>query len=379
MSSFFSRIQNYFVSKNTGRYIGIILLEIINEDPEVLIHLFDNGKELSKNVKAKRWKPLIEWGFHSDNAFKNRKADLVIVNCEDERECHAMLEVKAEDKEQIEQFSDYQKYISEQKNKRDIGFTVFSKYFESGGVPVEVSNSYKTITYAQFAQSLISKKTNRHPAINLFIDYVQDMGLMFNNVNQKAISMMLRKFFHKRKGSGRIVGLENIKNVIPDTFSSVIANQFVISEQLSPLFIGFGRSSVDFSTELNFDEKKNVNKDSLEKCGGQLNTFTRVTLIATTTDWLYLYYGLTYEIKDNKVVISAFAEITGKEMKAVTEDNDRIIGEYGKPISFSINYKLDKLIILIKKKIDFIVSQGLNMSKMPSCYKVELKKLKKRC
>jgi len=382
MSSFFSRIQGYFGSENTGRYIGIILLEIINEDPSVLNCLFGKNVALEKNVKEKKWKPVIEWAF---SASKKRRADLAIVNVEDESECFALLEVKAEDNELPNQYKDYLDYVKKQKHhKRTVEFTVFSKYFDAGNIGSKnsASDRFRSITYSKLAQTLIDENSDRHPAVNLFIDYVKDMGLMFNNINQEALRILLVRLFHEKKGKGRIRSEKNIREIIPTTFSSVISNQYVLSEQLSKKFESYS-STVDFSTDFVLDKSKNKKTDDgdfLVKVGGVLNTYTSVKLnvSASSNDWLYLYYGLTYEISEKdpkKIMLHAYATISGKQLKQIASDDSDIIEVAGNSIAFSTNYKPDKLQRLIENRVHAVLQEALKTPGMPASYIKELKKL----
>lgn len=260
---------------------------------------------------------------------------------------------------------------------------MFSKYFDAGNVGSKnfASNRFRSITYSQLAQTLIDKNSDRHPAVNLFIDYVKDMGLMFNNIEQEALRILLRRLFHEKKGGGRIRSEQNIKEVIPNTFSSVIGNQYVLSEQLSEKFRGYS-STVDFATNLTIDDKKNKNTDDgdfLVKSGGALDTYTVVKLDVSNSsnDWLYLYYGLTYEINDQdakKVSLCAYAQIEGKQLKMITSDGEYFIEDSSK-MAFSTNYKPERLQRMIEKRIRAVLQVGFTLPGIPASYLKELKKL----
>lgn len=369
MGSFLTTVQSHFKNKDTGRYLGIILAEVVTRHPSVLRNLFpEHGRDFERRARKGELMVRAEWPFRISG--RNRIADLALLDTSGN--CFGLLEIKIEDKELPNQFADYRKFASAASTGA-VAFTVLCKYLGPG---MQSKSGQLTLSLSEFCRSLSKQSFATDPTVAMLIDYVKDMGIMFNDVEENDMRMLLRRFFHESKGGGRIAAKANIGTKIPSAFNAVIGNQFVVSELMRDL-LGSYRATVDFRIHL---ENSGSKGDYLEKTGGYIETFTNVPLMsgAKGTSWLYLFYGLTYQLVADRPKIAAYARIDGNRLPRELRDGDSDLYVETNDLSFSRNNSPEKLGAHLKRCVAAVTRAARGSKSIPAVYRPSIFELSKR-
>jgi hypothetical protein len=322
-------------------------------------------------LRSKELTPRPEWAFKVGR--RKRIADLAIVDSMGD--CHALLEIKVEDGDLPGQLDDYLEFAQSHSrhSRQPIPFTLLCKYLKpafAGG------DGRQTLSLSSFCRALAVGKSSGDPAVAMFVDYVKDMGIMFTDVAESDLRMLLRRFFHD-KGSGRIAAKGNIGTKIPGAFTAVINNQFAVSELLRES-LGKYRATVDFRIE--FEAKEGEEDGYANKDGGFISTFTAIPLVTTSSgskDWLYLQYGLYYGLAKDRPVISAYASLTGNRSSDTPKKGKLELYVESTERSFARNYSPDKLSLLLKSCASEVLRKSIASKGLPSVYVASVRGLAK--
>lgn len=258
MESFFSKFKDNLNADYGGRYLEVILSEVIREDVSILKILFP---ALDTNIiKSKNLDIDVEEIFPS-RVKKHRRADLVVK----QNGIHkALLEIKYDDKSHDQQIPDYIKYAK----KHDICFTYLTQYIPSkkdlDAISANYNDKYVAILYKDLYKELKKRGKANKPVTNLFIDFMEEQFMIYNSeINNDVLALLLVKSLHvtDRHGLGKKVSDANVKSV-PELWDTLINNVGILGDRFYNDFRKFFNNK--FSIHFEFNPKfklKTSNKD----------------------------------------------------------------------------------------------------------------------
>jgi len=253
MKSFFSRFKERLDGDHWGRYLEVILSEVIREDKSILKILFPTLDE--DIIKSKNIEIAIEDTFPSQ-VRTHRRADLVVkLNGKHK----ALLEIKYDDEALEMQISDYINYAE----KNQLCFTYLTQYIppkeDLDSIAAKNNSKYSHLLYATLYKKIKYGKINK-PLTNLLINFMEEQFMIYNEeLNEDALQLLLIKGLRVRHAAGfrRKVSENNI-NSIPGLWDALIDNVMVLGDRLCNDFPNYfnNRFSVDFAFDPEFDLKK---------------------------------------------------------------------------------------------------------------------------
>lgn len=324
---FFWRIQNSFKASYGGRYVAVILAELLRAEPGIADFVFGT-KGLASCLR--KGDCIIDLEYSFLGKYRKRRADLAIVERDDPLKALALLEIKYDDhrnQKNEDQFKDYLEVSS----ARGCKFAILSKYVLPKPPEGVAENQVHLHLFSDVAQFICSnKKRCEKPALRMYVDFVEDLNLMFTPVKKVYLKMMLEEFF---PDSGKSTGIKTSKkkrsasNVladIPDTFKAVINNVSVVLRHISPHIRGDGRQpTINFSLDPWVKMAKvsanAVSPNYKERKGGILWTWGKYHLTGPETagdSRLELQTGIGYQTNEvGSFRIFVYAEFQGTAMK----------------------------------------------------------------
>jgi hypothetical protein len=316
MGNFFSRFKNHLNFDYGGRYLEVILCEVIKDDLSLLKVVFP---EIEINIsKSKSIDIAIEDLFPSK--FRtHRRADLVVK----ENGIHkALLEIKYKDEPQEFQIEDYLKYSK----KNGICFTYLTQY-----IPKEEdlnlirnmqSNRYVAMLFSGLFRKIKDRKKN-NPVTQLFLNFLEEEFMIYNQeINEDALHLLLIKglSLKNRSGLGKKVSDANIKS-IPPLWDILINNLGILGDRFYNDFRGLFKNRFsynfgfdpEFSLRLlekdinNIDDEKTVFLKPERKVGGNFWISASGKMKQPCSDdWLYVAIGYSFSVELKKKKYSKF-------------------------------------------------------------------------
>lgn len=335
--NFFSRLKNKLNADYGGRYLGVLLEEIIYDYPKILGVLFPNiDRSFYKEFEPER-DVSIEYCFGRAKK-KKRRADLALLK---NNKPVALLEIKYEDEKQSSvdaQLQDYL-YFVEKNSKQDspIGYTYLTKnyppkehiaLFDSKKANINAMH----MTYTQL-YSKLGSHAQQSPIIRIFRDFLKENCYMFQTeIDEKGLLLLLLKGFNVKHnhGFGRQVSDKSME-AVPDVLSTLLSNMRVLGDHLMCDFNEYFnvRPSLNFSFnpwyDLNKEVKKHGNKDKEKKADVALSRksvtggifFVGINAkfkMEDSNHWLNVGGGISYalDLSDKSVDTKIFGYTEGK-------------------------------------------------------------------
>jgi hypothetical protein len=353
MRSFFSRFKDHLDGDYGGRYLEVILSEVIKEDLSILKILFpaiDGDIIKSKNIEI-----AVEEIFPS-KVRQHRRADLVVkLNGKHK----ALLEIKYADKALERQIPDYIKYA----DKNKLCFTYLTQYIppkeDLDTITAKNSSKYSHLLYATLYKKIKKHGKVNKPLTNLFINFMEEQFMIYNEaLNEDALQLLLIKGLYVKHAAGfrRKVSEDNVKS-IPSLWDTLIDNVKVLGDRFYNEFPNYfnNRFSIDFAFDPEFDLKKlkkdidasikdgdgddysELNRD--RKTGGYfwINAAGKIKQ-ANKDDYLYLAIGYSFYLDLDKKQLTKYLYccIYGKGFKII--DKDKKIRSQGQLPSENVCY-----------------------------------------
>lgn len=319
MGTFFTDVQSLFQNKYHGRYLGLILQEIGNRHANFIGQfIFKScGLLLQKKTTIR---------FVAEYEFKvgasRRRADLAIF-VGDTTEPIVLIEIKYFDKPtkaigtKPAQLADYKKWKSE-KNGRAVLVLAREQIITSDLVVKrwnDLSNYLKT------------HKGQHGELISLLIDYLEDEGIVMQNIDAEQVIAFMKRITCSWRDSGRNAG----KLDGPMEFSKLLKNMKLTAEIFDQYFKEGSvertvkAASVDFSITIRAKNSKlndgEIVIDNQNKAGGDVCIYAQNNL-KEKEGWMVFRYGILMEIlSENSHHENAhpktylFAEVDGKEVR----------------------------------------------------------------
>lgn len=306
MASFFSRIQSQFDTTHGGRYVAMILGELILEDKNTARVLFDDGRIAKCTADP-------EWSFVAQNG-NMRRADLAIFSGgkhsdQDFAKPTGLVEIKYDDHKNANnsaQADDYLAYCA----RENVRFLLLTQHVPPPGEIQKVRDAgHRFMLFSDFATDL-EKCANVQGLAKLFIDYVKDKGLMMDEIDPTVLTKLLKRMFNPYQNEGRSQNNADMIMRIPEAFKSLMSNINIIGQEVSRQ-LGITRSAaIDFrlSPWYRLSKKKvGIFSDSMpeegielerkERTGGIMYAYATRRLHGSSTDpWLSLQYGYELDI-----------------------------------------------------------------------------------
>lgn len=309
-----------------GRYLAVILGEIIKEAPEIA-HLLWKDKDLHKR---REYDVEEEWTFPN-----RRRADLSILS--DQVLPIALLEVKDEDHKSDKNSAQLKDYVTYCK-KNNIPFTYLTKHH----LPErdrEIATPYH-LTYAGLGHS-IDKIAKKSPIVTMLYEYLKEEGFMFNEIDDEALKLLIVKStaFQHAHGHGRLNKNDRITVIAPQTFSAILKNAAVISDRFyedKGLNLFAQRPTVDYGFISYLDRKKAdklmkedgpfaINKENKIVVAGELWAGAQAKF--KSTNKLRLKFGFTFKL-----------EVANKDKTANKKTERKIYAELWKRETLGIKF-----------------------------------------
>lgn len=324
--SFFTRFKKTLKANYDGRYLAVILQEVITDEPRLISILFPTIKVSSKDIIQIK----IESHF-----VKHRRADMDIrINGKEA----GLLEIKYNDKALVGQLEAYIKYCK--KNELNFSYLTLNPLDlnEKKIIDLDKNGSFKInhILYNTLYKKIKEKKLDKNPVVNLFCKFLEENFMIYDqsyiNKNEDVlIFIMLKTLFVKHAhGFGRKVSEKNI-NGVPDFWSRLIGNIRVLGDRFYDDFGEFFsiRPSINYNFQPEFNisntlrELKN-NKNS-EDCiererrtGGYFNIWYSSSFNQIKkSDHISIHCGISFylNLESKEIEKFLFAEITGKKIQ----------------------------------------------------------------
>jgi len=333
--------QEKLRSRNSGRFIQLVLLELAKREPktfEKIIREKISGIPLGSFVVQREY---------SCDSIDQRFADLAILS-KGSSEPLVLIEIKYDDtfiRQNVNQKSDQlTSYINECKKKhcallilsKDILSTKDVKTIEKArNAGLKICNSLLGEFGEQFKNS--AKSTIAH----MFYDFLKDKGLIMQKIDKD----MLYKFFHRLvnpwSGAGKIQALSFAQGGAGN-FQQLLNNMSVVSNSMARVLSSSNRKpNIDFSIipTIKTNSKKlreaveaKENYDVLyqDRVGGSVWVFATSTLYNNNDNgggnWLNIQYGYCFTVTANSskdIDSFLYAQVSSKTLNVLDEDGFR--------------------------------------------------------
>lgn len=332
MSTFFTNIQSLFAAQYHGRYLGLILQEIGNRHSSLIGQFILNSCDVKKHSSSSL-RFVSEFPFSPSRGKHKRRADLAVFDGEDS-EPFALVEIKYFDKPTPEsgikpaQLTDYQAWRDDK-----VGRAVLVLSREQIIAPNLVVKRWNDL-----ARHLKKYRSKHGELVGLLIDYLEEEGIVMQNVNSQQVIAFMKRIACSWKGSGRAAG--NLNG--PAEFSKLLSNMKLTAELFDPYFKAGIKNTeknvnaavVDFSITIRAKKSKSDDPEMVvvdqNKLGGDVWIYAQSSLNAPNA-WMRFRYGVLFEIAPGNAAMpskfpatSLFAEVIGKDVNKNKRDEDLI-------------------------------------------------------
>lgn len=319
MQSFFSRFKNNLDQNYGGRYIEVILKEVLIENPPIARILFPKIK-----IEILRDKSNLE--IEVESLFKSkrrnhRKADLALKYC---GKHIALLEIKCLDHPLEYQIDDYIKYAKD----NDLHFTYLTQYYPEKEDVIKITKANQThLLFSDLLKQMIKCKYDNDPIAKLFRDFLEENFMRyiekFDKKYENALILLMIKGLYVKHDAGfkRKVSLDNIM-AIPNLWNAMFNNVLVLGDRLYNDYNEFfnNRFSVNFGFDPEFKLKaleksvkvKTLNAESdymdqRHKIGGDLFVTARGKIKQKSSDdFLYISLGYSFYLDLSKQTLHKY-------------------------------------------------------------------------
>ena len=262
MKGFFSRFKDKLAMDYGGRYLSVILGEVIKEDPAILAIIFPQNKTLFRNTKKLFEIELESTISSAGEDKKHRRADIAIWH---EGKIVGLIEVKCEDESHDGQISNYLAFAE----KNGASFTYITQYYPSKAEQQQISESqkashllYKNL-YKQLQQNRNGSTGDQNKSItDLFCEYLKENFMVYNSIKERDLDVLklltLKGLNVKhRHGFNRLHSMANIR-AIPGLWEQLIGNLTVLGDRFRQEFneLVSDRGLVNFRFCPYYDKKK---------------------------------------------------------------------------------------------------------------------------
>ena len=219
MASFFKEIKNKLRDEKEdygGRYLALILREVINEEPDVASEIWGS--------KLKNFKTTKEWSFQGRRG--PRSADLAATDVAS-GDALALLEIKYEDhksEKNTEQLQDYLDYCE----KRGLPFVYLTRHLPPDS-DLDLVEKKRHCSYSELVQKLEKSKVHGSPVVGMLCDFLREDGFVFQpRIDKDALKLLIAKsalLSDRTKYSDQRITTE-----VPRTFETILNNVSVIGD-----------------------------------------------------------------------------------------------------------------------------------------------------
>ena len=356
MSSFFSKIRNYFAASYAGRYEAIILSEVANECPDIIKCIY---RKFNPSLHQIDLEYCYQEGRRADIAIRDLESGLPVF----------LLEIKCEDEPLEGQLESYISYV---KHHKDVDFLYLTKHVPFNEELQKISKDPKRIKHMLFSElwGILQKKDKIQNNLfgKTYLQFLKEEGNMYEKLDEASIKKLLVRFFlpNGRNGAGSIRSEENMLVNFPDSFRNLLNNMSILNDEIKPFFEG-KRISIDFSMQPQTKE----NDDGWNKIGGNFYVYAYGPIFNDGKNWVNVEYGieLTVEIVDKKPQMESF--VYGK-IYSKKEYKYRYSSA-----KFNVISDKKQMVKIIKRKLIDALSAGLKIDEIKQA-KIEIKNALKK-
>lgn len=326
--AFFSEVQKWFSTGFDGRYIGKIILEWEKEDRAGFSAFIrrELGVQLPSGyrLEAEHWyKPGRE----------RRAADLAIFSDDYDTAPIVLIEIKWNDKLIVDretdraQLKDYVQYCGIHKTCHLLVLTKDALKIEELKQIEELKGRGKRCYFGNLFCHLDESSSG---IAKMLLDFLQDKGVIVNNIEQKALFQFFHRFVNPYKGSNYKVSKGQLSSG-PDQFRNLLNNMRLVAEDISPKFFeqkGINRkATVDFTFYPFFSKKKLAKEikaiedeefqpNVAARSGGEI--LVHATEIICKSPTIKIEYGFRFLVKPDKlqnINVLVYALVEGATIK----------------------------------------------------------------
>lgn len=325
--AFFSELQNWFIGGFDGRYIGKIIFEWQKEDRAGFRAFIHKQLDLKLPLGYR-----LEAEFSYKPGSERRAADLAIFSDDYSAVPIVLIEIKWNDnliedrKTGRAQLTDYVQYCLEHKACNLLVLTKDSLLIE------DLSEIGKLISRGHhcYFGSLFSVLDESNSGIaKMLLDFLQDKGVIVNNIDSKALFQFFHRFVNPYKGSNHKVSDGQLSSG-PDQFKNLLNNMRLVAQDISPQFYelkGINRkATVDFTIYPSFSKVKlekaikllednEFTPEPSARTGGEILVHAVETICKSPST--KLEYGLCFSVEPDKLKnlsVSVYALINGAKI-----------------------------------------------------------------
>lgn len=373
--AFFSEVQRWFSAGFDGRYIGKIILEWQKEDRAGFIAFIHKqlGIKLPSGFRLEA-----EFGYKPGH--ERRAADLAIFPNAYDVMPLVLIEIKWDDKP-IEdrktgraQLKDYVKYC---RLHKACNLLVLTKDALRVDELDQIGELRDRGQHCYFGNLFPHLEESGSGVAKMLLDFLQDKGVIVNNIDRKALFQFFHRFVNPYGGSNHKVSEDQLSNG-PDQFKNMLNNMRLIAQDISPEFFevkGMNRkATVDFSFFPYFsqgelskalikikdeDENDEVALDPKARTGGEIYIHAAETICRSP--WTQIEYGFCFTVEPSKsqdLSVSVYALVKGAKIK----QSDTYTSQEGAAVKKCVydGKKKNEIVNVFKSEIKKAISSGIN-------------------
>ncbi len=325
VKSFFSRLKKQMNTDLGGRYMEIILQEILFEDI-AYIRAFFPGIDVTHYPNKNAFEVKIEDVFH-----KRRRADLTVSY---EGKLIACMEIKYEDFPLEDQIDDYVDFAK----KRGIAFTYLTQYrpkVEHMKIIARArTSSIVHLLYSDVYLNLQKMQQKKYShVVELFLKFIKENVMIYNSDfiqnNEDTLKTLVIRGLHLKhaNGFGRRVKEDNLLN-IPQAWTVLLGNCQTLGDRFRNDFPSLfnKRPSVNFVFDPYFNRKllakdigaeidDHIYLNRERKTGGYFSVWAQGKLRSSNPNhWcgISLGYSFCVDVEEGTFTKYFFATVSGK-------------------------------------------------------------------
>lgn len=320
--SFFSRFKEHLSMNFGGRYLAVVLQEVLLAEPRAIRALLPG---LTGSFANRTFDVVADKYCFKGRNGKSRRADLAVLV---DDKCVGLVEIKDEDEPLEGQLEDYLFHA----DSEGIPFTYLTKYrppaAEIALVTCEPSGSHRLLAELYIAMKALS---SAHPVVDLLCRFMEEEGIMAysSDINVDALTLLVVKGLHLQHnhGLGQQVSEANVA-AVPDVWRQLLTNADVLGDRFFHDFRDFfnKRPSSAFGFNPTFNSKlvlkdlqnqraEEVYIDRRRKTGGDFFVGMSGKVAQTNpNDWLNISFGVSFTpvMGAKQLRTYVYAELDGK-------------------------------------------------------------------
>lgn len=299
MSNFFSRIKNRLSQDIGGRYLGIVIEQVVASEPRFALSIFPHIPEIVvKELSSGHARVTAEFAFPGRHG-KSRRADLAVLRGE---EIVALAEIKYVDHKSPGNWAQLGDYIAFARKHPGCSFTYLTQYSppaDDWALLKAAQNEIASVAHIYTRELYARTSKFNSPSVHVFRDFLKEEYVVycdrFQSNAQAALMLLMVRGLHLRHatGLGKLRTTDNARYAI-ELFQALMDNVIALSDWFYETFRDyFGNRFVpEFGFDAELDAKK-IRKAFTRKSknGAPPKLLKRLPPDARTGGWFWVYMG----------------------------------------------------------------------------------------